>query len=70
MTLGPRKIHCKILKMSPRLILLFQRPFLRGLFLKGPVCGGVIYGGEFALQNQLGLYLEGNLYLKIDEASL
>ena len=31
---------------------------------------GLIYGGRFAFQNRLGLYLEGNLGLKIDWASL
>ena len=36
---------------------IFQRPFLRGLYLEG-----VIYEGKFAFQNCLGLYLEGNLY--------
>lgn len=30
---------------------IFQRPYLEGL----------IYGGKFALQNQLGLYIEANL---------
>ena len=28
---------------------IFQRPFLRGLFLEG-----LMYGGKFALQNRLG----------------
>ena len=28
---------------------IFQRPFLRGLFLEG-----LIYGGKFAFQNRLG----------------
>ena len=38
---------------------------LRGLYSEGP-----IYGGKFVLQNRLGLYLEGNLCLKIDWTSL
>ena len=31
---------------------------------------GLIHGGKFVLQNRLGLYLEGNLRLKIDWACL
>ena len=38
----------KILKISPGAYI-FQRPFLRGLFLKG-----LIYEGKFAFQNRLG----------------
>ena len=37
----------KIPKISPGAYI-FQRPFLRGLFLEG-----LIYGGEFAFQNRL-----------------
>ena len=37
----------KIPKISPSAYV-FQRPFLRGLFLEGP-----IYGGKFAFQNRL-----------------
>ena len=54
----------KIPKISPGAYI-FKGPFLRGLFLEG-----LIYGGKFVFQNQLGLYLEGNLHLKIDWASL
>ena len=54
----------KIPKVSPGAYI-FQRPFLRGLFLEG-----LINGGKFAFQNRLGLYLQGNLRLKIDWASL
>ena len=43
---------------------IFER-LLRGLFLEGPV-----YGGKFEFQNWLGLYLEGNLRLKIDWARI
>ena len=42
------KKYRKIPKISPGAYL-FQRPFLRGLFLEG-----LIYGGKFAFQNQLG----------------
>ena len=38
----------KILKICPGAYI-FQGPFLRGLFLEG-----LIYGGKFAFQNQLG----------------
>ena len=38
----------KILKISPGAYI-FQRPFLRGLFLEG-----LMYGGKFAFQNRLG----------------
>ena len=43
-----RRKYCKIPKISPRAYI-FQRPFLRGLFWEG-----LIYGGKFAFQNQLG----------------
>ena len=46
----------KIPEISPEAYI-FQRPFLRGLFIEG-----LIYGGKFAFQNWLGLYLEGNLF--------
>ena len=39
----------KIPKISPGAYI-FQRPFLRGLFLEGP-----IHGGKFAFQNRVGL---------------
>ena len=45
----------KISKISPRAYI-FQRPFLRGLFLRGSYSEGLIYGG--------------NLRFKIDWASL
>ena len=38
----------KIPKISPGAYI-FQRPFLRGLFLEG-----LIYGGKFAFQNRSG----------------
>ena len=40
--------YLKILKISPGAYI-FQRPFLRGLFVEG-----LIYGGKFAFQNRLG----------------
>ena len=40
--------YCKIPKISPEAYI-FQRPFLRGLYLEG-----LIYGREFAFQNRLG----------------
>ena len=41
-------VTVKFRKISPRAYI-FQRPFLRGLFLEG-----LIYGGKFAFQNRLG----------------
>ena len=44
----------KIPKISPGAYI-FQRPFLRGLFLEGLIFrGAYIYGGKFAFQNRLG----------------
>ena len=43
-----KKKHRKIPKISPGTYI-FQRPFLRGLFLEG-----LRYGGKFAFQNQFG----------------
>ena len=45
----------KVPKISPGAYI-FERPFLRGLFLEGLVLysEGLIYGGKFAFQNQLG----------------
>ena len=40
--------YLKIPKISPGAYI-FQRPFLRGLFVEG-----LIYGGKFAFQNRLG----------------
>ena len=60
-------IHCidyiyrKILKISPGAYI-FQRPFLRGLFLEG-----LIFGGAYLPR---GLSTEGFLHFKIDWASL
>ena len=42
---------------------IFQRPFLRGLFLEGPIFGGAYLGSEICVSKSiwLALYLEGNL---------
>ena len=45
---SPQSKYRKILKISPGAYI-FQRLFLRGLFLEG-----LIYRGKFAFQNQLG----------------
>ena len=41
----------------------FQRPFLRGLFLEGPIFGGAYLRSEICVSKSiwLALYLEGNL---------
>ena len=52
----PLKGYRKIPKISPE-VYIFQRPFLRGLFLEG-----LIFGGAYLR--------EGNLRFKIDWASL
>ena len=62
--IGGQQTYRQIPKISPGACI-FQRPFLTGLFLEG-----LIYGGKFAFQNRLGLYLEGNLGLKFDWVSL
>ena len=41
-------VYRKVPKISPGTYI-FQRPFMRGLFLEG-----LIYGGKFAFQNRLG----------------
>ena len=43
-------IYRKIPKISPGAYI-FQRPFLRGLFLESLYSEGLIYGGKFAFQN-------------------
>ena len=59
----------KIPKISPGAYM-FQRPILGGYFLRSLYSEGLIYGGKLSFQNQLGLYLEGNLRLKIGWANL
>ena len=66
---GNFKKYRKIPKMTPGAYI-FQRPFWRGLFLRGLYWEGLINGGKFAFQNRLSLYLEGNLRIKIDWANL
>ena len=56
-----RLLHSVLYRKIPKICpgaYIFQRPFLRGLFLEG-----LIYGGKFAFQNRFGLALklEGNL---------
>ena len=53
--------YCKLPKLSSGAHI-FQRPFLRGLFLEG-----LIFGGAYIRR---GLSTEGNLHFKIDWASL
>ena len=43
----------KISKISPRAYI-FQRPFLRGLFLEGLIFGGAYLRGKSTFQNRLG----------------
>ena len=54
--------YCKIPKISPGAYS-FQRPFLRGLFLKGVIFGGAYLWREISVSKSIGLtlYLEGNL---------
>ena len=39
---------------------IFERPFLRGLFLEGLLFGAAYIWKEIAFQNRLCLYWEGN----------
>ena len=54
----------KILKISPRAYI-FQRPFLRGLFLEGLIFGGAYLWRKICVSKSIGLafQLEGNLQL-------
>ena len=56
------KRYCKIPKISPRAYI-FQRPFSRGLFLKGLIFGGAYVQREICVSKSIGLalLLEGNL---------
>ena len=45
--------HRKIPKISPGAYI-FQRPFLKSLFLEGLIFGGAYLWREFACQNRLG----------------
>jgi len=48
-----KRKYRKIPKISPRAYI-FQRPFLRGLFLEGLIFGGAYLWRKFAFQNRLG----------------
>ena len=51
--------YCKIPKISPGAYI-FQRPFLRGLNSEG-----LIYGGKFASQNQLGQLKVRRIFMSV-----
>ena len=48
-----KRSYRKIPKISPG-VYIFQRPFLRGLFLEGLIFGGAYVRREFAFENRLG----------------
>ena len=48
--------YCKIPKISPGAYI-FQRPFLRGLFLKGLIFGGAYLRREICVFKSIGLAL-------------
>ena len=54
------KRYRKIPKICPGAYI-FQRPFLRGLFLEGPIFGGTYLRREICVSKSIGLplYLEG-----------
>ena len=54
--------YCKIPKISPGAYM-FQRPFLRGLFLEGLIFGGAYLWREICVSKSIGLALQlkGNL---------
>ena len=58
----PLETYRKILKVSPGAYI-FQRPFLRGLFLEGLIFGVAYLRREICVSNsiELALYLEVNL---------
>ena len=60
-SLGFGDYYHKIPKRSPGAYI-FQRPFLRGLFLEGLIFGGAYLRRVFALRVLGGLYLEGVTY--------
>ena len=51
-------LYRKIPKISPGAYT-FQRPFLRGLFLEGPICGGAYVGREICVSKSIGLACSG-----------
>ena len=50
--------YSKIPKISPGAYI-FQRPFLRGLFLEGPIFGGAYVRREICVSNSIGLACSG-----------
>ena len=50
--------YCKIPKISPGAYI-FQRPFLRGLFLKGLIFGGAYLRREICVSKSIGLACSG-----------
>ena len=48
--------YCKIPKISPGAYI-FQRPFLRGLFLEGLIFGGAYLRREICVSKSIGLAL-------------
>ena len=52
--LGSWIIYCKIPKISPGAYI-FQKPFLRGLFLEGPIFGRAYVRREICVSNSIGL---------------
>ena len=57
-----RKYH-KLPKISPRAYI-FQRPFLRGLFLEGLILGGAYIWWEFCVTKPIGLPSSSKLNFK------
>ena len=49
-------IYCKIPKISPGAYI-FQKPFLRGLFLEGLIFGGAYLRREICVSKSIGLAL-------------
>ena len=49
--------YCKIPKISPGAYI-FQRPFLRGLFLEGLIFGGAYLRSEICVSKSIGLALQ------------
>ena len=50
--------YCKILKISPGAYI-FQRPFLRSLFLEGLIFGGAYLRREICVSKSIGLACSG-----------
>ena len=55
---GIVKTYRKIPKISPGAYI-FQRPFLRGLFLEGPIFGGAYVRREICVSKSIGLACSG-----------